>query len=175
MVIVNEDKGFIDQPNQVRKGSSASQGGLQVCLHHLWRWLGGGEDDHHSQFGPNSSVLANVRTCNIVSTCYVIMTCNVVCTTCRGKNGKMQLNHTYYSMEFDTTDIAQCNWWKLWNQSTPVTHVGAHTTQSSSQTEMNVSTNSGWTWLLILTPLCVQVEGCTNLPELKTHDVEDLD
>ena len=52
MVIVNEDKGFIDQPNQVRKGSSSSQGGLQVCVHHLWRWLGRGEDDRHTQ-SPN--------------------------------------------------------------------------------------------------------------------------
>ena len=29
--------------------------------------------------------------------------------------------------------------------------------------------------IVIVDVFAVQVEGCTNLPELKTHDVEDLD
>ena len=40
----------------------------------------------------------------------------------------------------------------------------------------NVDASSEYVVFIETDPLMLmQVEGCTNLPELKTHDVEDLD
>ena len=49
-------------------------------------------------------------------------------------------------------------------------------TQMMRENNRNVDASSDYVDFIKTDPLMlVQVEGCTNLPELKTHDVEDLD